>query len=990
MRSNPSDDQQEHLSDVSSSPLSKKTTMELNQQKSPYHPRTSTHHWMTIPERRTSEIHEEDNIVVEPDSTDHDTSGSANHDPGHPIHSNAINKESPNERIARQSLQRREHRQRESHFAINGDDLLGDRGDDTETSEDYDGFAGVLSEFVQPPQQRDRRGQRPSHSAVNGGDLALELEEEALQEYDGFAGGVLSEDSVGDLDDILKGGGQSGSGLIFQSSTSFADSSTVPLSPSSNQSPVTEERRITTKHSTDERRRQRRSGAFAMDSSGHDQFAKVSNHEENSNNRFSIQSPIDRRLRQSMERRQRKSGAFGMNSADLDQFLKGNFGNDDEVESAQIQSPIDRRIRQSMERRQRKSSVKGQVTSKDSSMEPNCSNADDSFEYLESPGAFGVHSVGVGQQSKGRLTRHPDSQPPLPPPFLSDSPLSAGSARRVSSDRLTSASYHGSNQNREGLASTSDRLTCASYHGSSYNREGLASPERFASTSYHGSSNGREGLASSERLTISSYHGSSYNREGLVSSERLTSSSYHGSGYDRESLASSERLASASYHGCTYNPPVNSSRIVGSIPLHLSLHSRGDIPIITEALAVVDPPIQRSQHDRQPSSYPSNVPAVMDEIVVGDTPDQSLDDSAKADETCCHRRNRLLWIVVIALVVISAIGFGVGLGLRNSSTSAIPPPSSSDAPSNPTIDPSNSNKDAERLESFRDWIVAKGISNAESLNDPDSAPYRALDWLTSQDPLQLPIPVGDTENDHHEIVERYVASVLFFATNERFDFRVPEESACSWHTNDNKGIYCRGADDNTSNAYVGVTHISLPRAFLEGYFPLELCSLPHLVHIDFSKNSLANLPDEIGKCSQLEGLLLGDNLWGTESSGIPGSLFELTKLKELQLFCSHIFLDLAFNDIEGTLPPHIGELTKLVQLDLSSNYLSGVVPNELVSLSNLVALDLSGNFDLSGSLDGLCNSTMMILQNDAEATIETPSFFASEPLVCSCCSTLEN
>jgi len=200
------------------------------------------------------------------------------------------------------------------------------------------------------------------------------------------------------------------------------------------------------------------------------------------------------------------------------------------------------------------------------------------------------------------------------------------------------------------------------------------------------------------------------------------------------------------------------------------------------------------------------------------------------------------------------------------------------------------------------------------------------------------------------------------------------------------------------------------------------------------------------------GDLLGDNLWGTESSGIPGSLFELTKLKELQLYRSLLettlpstignlsqlevlqmtsnniygtipsqlwdlstlqFLDLAFNDIEGeissrisntnlthlllatnilegTLPSQIGELTNLVQLDLNSNYLSGTVPNEFVSLSNLVALDLSGNFDLSGSLDGLCNSTMMILQNDTEATNETPSFFASEPLTCSCCSKLEN
>jgi len=85
--------------------------------------------------------------------------------------------------------------------------------------------------------------------------------------------------------------------------------------------------------------------------------------------------------------------------------------------------------------------------------------------------------------------------------------------------------------------------------------------------------------------------------------------------------------------------------------------------------------------------------------------------------------------------------------------------------------------------------------------------------------------------------------------------------------------------------------------------------------------------------------------------------------------------------------------SSLSLLDLSflagSNYLSGVVPNELSSLSILVKLDLSFNFDLSGSLDGLCNSTK-ISQNDTDATIETPLFFASEPLVCSCCTRIKD
>mmetsp|Transcript_10017 Transcript_10017/g.23871 ORF Transcript_10017/g.23871 Transcript_10017/m.23871 type:complete len:194 (-) Transcript_10017:19-600(-) len=174
-------------------------------------------------------------------------------------------------------------------------------------------------------------------------------------------------------------------------------------------------------------------------------------------------------------------------------------------------------------------------------------------------------------------------------------------------------------------------------------------------------------------------------------------------------------------------------------------------------------------------------------------------------------------------------------------------------------------------------------------------------------------------------------------------------------------------------------------------------------HVPITDRSFlqASIPSSIGRLTRLEVLQLTSNkIYGS----IPSQLWDLSTLQ---------FLDLGFNDIEGeisssisntnlthlllgtnilegTLPSQIGELTNLVQLDLSSNYLSGAVPNELISLSNLAALDLSFNFDLSGSLDGLCNSTMMILQNDTDATIETPLFFASEPLVCSCCTRIKD
>mmetsp|Transcript_10012 Transcript_10012/g.23852 ORF Transcript_10012/g.23852 Transcript_10012/m.23852 type:complete len:871 (-) Transcript_10012:206-2818(-) len=731
-----------------------------------------------------------------------------------------------------------------------------------------------------------------------------------------------------------------------------------------------------------------------------------------------MESPGQRRTRESLERRQRRQGQgqshpTKMGEKDMshiDQFIKGKKHPKKDNGHYPPQNPIKgRRKRQTRQTRERqrkcdaKEATNGEHASElnptrdggdDDNDSSDYDDDDDSFEYMESPGAFGVRSVGVDQYGKGRLTQQPNrkSLPRLLP--LSDD--------------------------------------------------------------------------SSPSLPVVS--------EGRPSS-------------------SNGPLISASYHGRCYERGEESSEIFGDT-LHLSLHSRDRIAARVQVVASDPMQQQRSQHDRHHASHPTNtMPTSMDETPVGDTPtancsvslvsstaefgrsmvramsnmsignvrlvddDEEDEGSVKADDNCCHRQNRFLWLIVIALVLVIAIGFGLGVGLPNSSESSglrspAPPPDL-----NPTAAPNHNKDNMMRLGSLRAWIVDEGISDAESLENPDSAPYRALDWLAFHDPLQLPVPVVENSNstkqttamthNHQAFLERYVALVLYFATNERLDFRVKEESVCSWHTNDNKGIYCRGENDSTSNN-AGVTHISLPQAFLSGYFPLELCSLPNLVHIDFSHNSLADLPDNIGKCSQLEYLLLGDNPWvlGTENKGFPSTFFELTNLKDLQLYRSFLqasipstigrltrlevlqmksnkiygtipsqlwdlstlqVLNLGYNDIEGeisssisntnlthlllgtnilegTLPSQIGELTNLVQLDLSSNYLSGAVPNELASLSNLVALDLSFNFDLSGSLDGLCNSTMILPQNDTDTTIETPSFFASEPLVCSCCT----
>ena len=52
---------------------------------------------------------------------------------------------------------------------------------------------------------------------------------------------------------------------------------------------------------------------------------------------------------------------------------------------------------------------------------------------------------------------------------------------------------------------------------------------------------------------------------------------------------------------------------------------------------------------------------------------------------------------------------------------------------------------------------------------------------------------------------------------------------------------------------------------------------------------------------------------------------------------------LSDEDLSGTIPPELGDLSALTHLDLSSNSLTGEIPRELGELSNLVSLKLTGN-----------------------------------------------
>jgi Leucine-rich repeat (LRR) protein len=121
-------------------------------------------------------------------------------------------------------------------------------------------------------------------------------------------------------------------------------------------------------------------------------------------------------------------------------------------------------------------------------------------------------------------------------------------------------------------------------------------------------------------------------------------------------------------------------------------------------------------------------------------------------------------------------------------------------------------------------------------------------------------------------------------------------------------------------------------------WPGITCFNGHVTSIWLPDNNLNGpIPPELGNLSHLESL----NLFSNQLSGsIPPELGNLSYLKELVLYS---------NQLNGSIPSELGNLSHLENFGLSENQLSGLIPSELGNLSNLENLWLSDN-QLSGPI----------------------------------------
>ena len=105
-----------------------------------------------------------------------------------------------------------------------------------------------------------------------------------------------------------------------------------------------------------------------------------------------------------------------------------------------------------------------------------------------------------------------------------------------------------------------------------------------------------------------------------------------------------------------------------------------------------------------------------------------------------------------------------------------------------------------------------------------------------------------------------------------------------------------------------------------------------------SNNELSGtIPTQLGNLSNLRTLQLSNNqLTGT----IPTELGNLANLTRLDLYR---------NQLTGSIPTQLGNLANLTSLNLGINQLTGSIPTQLGNLANLTSLNLEGN-QLTGSI----------------------------------------
>ncbi len=164
-----------------------------------------------------------------------------------------------------------------------------------------------------------------------------------------------------------------------------------------------------------------------------------------------------------------------------------------------------------------------------------------------------------------------------------------------------------------------------------------------------------------------------------------------------------------------------------------------------------------------------------------------------------------------------------------------------------------------------------------------------------------------------------------------------------WSILENVNLY-----QHVNGSFNNISHLSTNLAL----------RIPHLTHLNFSYNSLTEIPSSIALLFHLKELLLREN----RLICLPEEMCLLPKLE---------MLDVSFNQLQS-LPKGIGKLQRLSKLNVSHNYLSSI-PSSLGLNPHLFVLVASNNMCTNPPQD-VCNNSDQLLMYLREHAPEVLTF----------------
>lgn len=182
---------------------------------------------------------------------------------------------------------------------------------------------------------------------------------------------------------------------------------------------------------------------------------------------------------------------------------------------------------------------------------------------------------------------------------------------------------------------------------------------------------------------------------------------------------------------------------------------------------------------------------------------------------------------------------------------------------------------------------------------------------------------------------------------------------CSFH-----GISC-DADGH-------VEKIDLPGNGLQGIIdPSIFTDCKHLVEFNIATNKYLGgpVPKEIGQASNL---CLFEAYQCNLTGILPDVFSNLTHFNTA--YCAQPKLDLHFNNLNGPLPPSIGNMDGLPYISIANNAFTGSIPLSWFNLLKLTTLGIAFNPLLNGTLDiiGSLPSLSVLFARGCSLTGEVP------------------